>query len=53
MMHHTLSLTCAVRLELALLPAEAKLDRVPVAGGEALHVLVRGPQRGQPDLLFI
>ena len=49
----SMPLTCAVGLELALLPAEAKLDRVPVAGGEALHVLVRGPQRGQADLLFI
>lgn len=46
----------AVRLDAALARSlavahEAELDRVPVAGREALHVLVARAQRGQADLL--
>ncbi len=49
--HPSIPPTRAVRLELPALAAEAELDRVPVAGGQALHLLVRGPQRGEANLL--
>ena len=41
----------AVCLDGAALPAQAKLDREPVAGGQLANVLLGGAQRRQPDLL--
>eukprot|EP00960_Hanusia_phi_P020545 605831-Hanusia_phi.AAC.1 len=38
-----------VGLDSAILAAEAELDGEPVAGGEPPHVLLRGPERGEPN----